>query len=242
MPEIPEQLKWYTPLKLGVGSGLLTWRISVDDWTGCIEIKRASFVRISTVLLSLLPCAFISWCLFGMYTSEELIDEARPFIFVAMILSPLFIVLAFVALDNFCSMADSRYWNEPLRFRFDPQRGELFFPRENITYRAGDYANLVVGCVRGSDMRGLIKRFGAWWDINKQRRLRIQTQIFMLVFDKNDQWRRYTLSSDDMWVAWITPESGSKQFLQLADLLQQHLSFETFVKDYSLDECYEQQR
>ena len=240
MPEIPDPLKWYTPLKLGVGSGQSSWCVSVDEMTGCIEISRGPFVRFSTVLLSLLPCAFISCCLFGMYTSEELIDEARPFIFVAAILSPPFIVLAFVALDNFCSMADSRYWNEPIRFRFDPQNSELFFPRENMIYRAGDYTKLVLGCVRGADMEGYLKKFGTWWNTKGQRRLRFQTQIFMLVLDRNDQWQRYNLADDV--VKWKTSESGSKQFLQLADLLRRHLSFETFVKEYSLDECYEQQR
>jgi hypothetical protein len=57
-------------------------------------------------------------------------------------------------------------------------------------------------------------------------------------------WKRYNLSDDYNSDSnkWKTSESGSKQFMQVADLLQQHLLLELFVKDYSLDECYGQQR
>jgi hypothetical protein len=62
------------------------------------------------------------------------------------------------------------------------------------------------------------------------------TQIFMLVLDKNDNWKRYNFSDDSANFSW-----GRKRFLKIVDRLQPFLSFDQFVKEYSFDECYEQQ-
>jgi len=247
MPEIPEQLKWYTPLNLGVGTGLSNWKISVDEMTSYIEIKRTPLVRLSIVLSALLFGAILSGMLFALYIDDDFIEEGKPFLFYAMILVPPLFVAVFVALDILCSLADSRHWNGPLRFRYNFQNGELFFSRENVIYRAGDYEKLILGCVRGADMEGYAKNFGGMWSLEwnvkslNRRRLRQQTQIFMLVFDNNGEWQRHNLADDD-WVTWWGKESGSRQFIRIANLLERHLLFERFVKDYSLDECYEQQR
>ena len=130
----------------------------------------------------------------------------------------------------------------PLRFRLNPQNGELLFLKENITYGAGDYVKLVLGCVRGSKVE-TVRWFASWLTGKKVMHSR-STQIFMLVLNQNGEWQRYNLTDDYNSGSnkWKTSESGSKQFLQLADLLRQHLVFETFVKNYSLDECYEQQQ
>ena len=62
---------------------------------------------------------------------------------------PLFTVFLFVALDAFYTLENSKYWKGSLHFRLNPQNGELFFSKENITYGSGDYTQLVLGCVRG---------------------------------------------------------------------------------------------
>ena len=103
------------------------------------------------------------------------------------------------------------------------------------------------GCVRGAEAMEAedFRMFGlrVWRAVGKRARVR-STQIFMLVLNQSGEWQRYNLADDHNSDSnkWKTSESGSKQFLQLADLLRQHLSFETFVKDYSLEECYEQQQ
>jgi hypothetical protein len=74
-----------------------------------------------------------------------------------------------------------------------------------------------------------------------KKKLWAKTQMFMLVLEKNGDWKRYNLS-DDSLLSWQTDESGSKQLIKLADLLRQHLPFEQFVRDYSSHECHEQQR
>jgi len=246
MSEIPEQLKWYTPLKLGAGSGLSNWRISADEMTSCIEIKRTPPVRLSVVLSALLFGVLLSGMLFALYIDDDFIEAGKPFLFYAMILVPPLFVAVFVTLDILCSLADSRYWKGPLRFCYNFQNGKLSFSRENVTYRAGDYEKLILGCVRGADMAWLTKNFfGIWrieWNVKSLRRRqpRLQTQIFMLVFDNNGEWQRYNLADD--WVTWWDKESGSRKFMQVAEQLERHLLFDRFVKDYSLDECYEQQR
>ena len=221
--EIPEQLKWFQPLKLGFGTGMSSWKVSADEATGSIEIKSTPFFKLSTVLTSLIFGALLSGMTYSLYTDEDLIAEARPFVFWAMILFPPLTVFTFVALDIFCTVADSRLWNGHLRFRFNLLNGELFFGRENITYRREDYSKLILGCVRGTSSRD---RRG-----NK-------TQIFMLVLDKNEQWNRHNFSND-AWITWRTTESGSKQFKKVADLLRPHLEFDEFVKAYSQDESAE---
>jgi len=56
MPEIPEKLKWYTPL--GLGSFAYShfpppWKIIADELTSCVEIKRTPLIRIFTVAAAL---------------------------------------------------------------------------------------------------------------------------------------------------------------------------------------------
>ena len=128
----------------------------------------------------------------------------------------------------FCVLLDSGDWND-LRFRFNPQNGELFFGKAKATYRREDYSKLIFGCVRGYNKEDAHKEWG----------LLLLTQIFVLVLDKNDGWQRYTLSDDT--VVWKTHESGSKQFIKIVECLQPFLTFDQFIKEYSLDECSEQQ-
>jgi hypothetical protein len=235
MLDIPEQLKWYMPLNLGTGSGLSAWRLSVDDVTGCIEIKRSPLIQLSVVLGGLFIGTFLLVCLIGMYISDEPVDKEKPFAIAVMILCPLLSVCAFVALDIFCTMADCKYWTEPIRFRYDSHNGELLFPRENITYGVGDYKKIILGCVSGYDLQ-----INVPWYNKRRRYFRAHTQIFVLILDQNDEWKRYNLSNDR--VSWQNNKSGSRQFIKLADLLGQHLQFEQFVKGYSTDKCYVQQQ
>jgi len=246
MPEIPEQLKWYTPLNIGSGALDMAWRVSIGE-TGYIEIKRALLFRFSGVLVGIVIGVICTGILFPVYAFDLEGDGKEPFLIGVMVLTLPFTIFLFVALDAFCTLENSKYWKGSLRFRFNPQNGELFFSRENVTYGAGDYAKLVLGCVRGTEVMEAedFRMFGlrVWRTVGKRARVR-STQIFMLVLNQNSEWQRYNLADDYNSDSnkWKTSELGNKQFLQLADLLQQHLSFETFVKDYSLDECYEQQR
>ena len=239
MLDIPEQLKWYTPLGLKNSHNELgtAWRVLVDQTTSCVEIKCAPLIRLSAVLAGFFLGAFTTGGLFVVGNYDPVTDDTSVF----FIFLPLMIVVL-VSLDAFTTLVDSRYWKGSLRFRFNPQNGELFFPRENMTYGAGDYAKIVLGCVHGTEVIAF-KGIRVWWAGKFVARAR-STQLFMLVLDQNGEWKRYNFSDDhdSDFKKWKTSESGSKQFFQLADLLRQHLSFETFVKDYSLDECYEQQR
>lgn len=240
MPEIPKQLKWYVPLGLGSVNGPPVWRVSADHRTGCVEIKRAPLLKFFSVMMGLFFGVLIVGALFAIRTYLPLDKEGETVVAFAMIFFPPFMLFAFVALDALVTVMNSQHWNGPLRFRFDPQNGEMFFPRENVTYRQGNYSKLILGCVRGADMKGAFKTFGVWMKQKKDGTLAQTTQIFMLVLDDNNEWKRYHLADD--WVPWPTGESGSKQFMNLTTKLRQFLLFDEFVKDYSMDECYEQQR
>jgi hypothetical protein len=240
MPEIPDPLKWYTPLKLGYPTEPPTWRMSVDKNTSGIAIKRVFMLRPHILLVTFLMGTIGIGMCFVFYAFDLIGADEKPALIAWIIFllpAALFIVML---LDIFAVWNCSRYWKGSLRFRFNPQNGELFFSRENVTYGAGDYTKLIFCCIRGATMAGAVKRRNEWFDCIGEELLKQGTQIYMLVLDNNSEWQRYNLADDV--VKWKTSESGSKQFLQLADLLRQHLSFETFVKDYSLDECYEQQR
>jgi hypothetical protein len=132
----------------------------------------------------------------------------------------------FQLLGAFIVWADSLEWGE-IRFRYDPNNGEVFFGKEKVTFPQKEYQKLVFGCVRGVDTEASIKM---------QCEV---TQVFVLLLDRNDQWRRYTLSDDLAY--WRTSESGSRQFVKLVDHLQTLFSFDVFVRSYSREECYAQQ-
>jgi len=242
MPDIPEQLKWYTPLRLDAYSGVFAiWRVTVDEMTGNIEIKRAPLIKLSSVLLGI-ALGVIVWGGFFFVGEGDFILDLEELI-IGLVFFSLLIICVIVPLDAFCTTANSRHWKGPLRFRFASTNGELFFPREDVTYYGREnYSKIVLGCIRGVDMKGAFKMGIAWVKLGRKRSNSFEetTQIFMLVLDQNGEWKRYNLADDT--VRWRSKESGSKQFVQFADLLRQHLSFEQFVKDYSLDECYEQQR
>jgi hypothetical protein len=223
----------------------IAWRLSVDQKTGCVEIKRAPLVRLPTVLFGIALGAIAVIGLFIAFSFEPTDDaELSRCRMLVMVCSTPLCSCVFVPLDASTTLINSRYWKGSLRFRFDPQSGELFFPRENVTYGAGDYSKLVLGCVRGTERASPDKFFGMRLTRKKSVAIAKSTQIFMLVLDQNDVWQRYNLADDHNSDSntWKTSESGNKQFTKLADLLHRHFSFEQFVKDYSKDECYEQQQ
>ena len=239
MPEIPEKLKWYQPLGLAIFNGPLPWRVSVDEMSGIIEIKRAPLVKAVPIIMGICFGVVIGGVFWAIYSSA-LVDEEVKFVLVGgMIFFPLLMILGFPAIDALITVANSSHWKGPLRFRYGLQNGEMFFPRENVTYRREDYSKIVLGCVRGADMKGAFKKFGTWWKKKGDGSLAQITQVFLLVLDKNDEWKRYNLSDD--WVPWPTRQSGSKSFTKVANCLRPHLEFEVFVRDYSLDECFAQQ-
>jgi len=239
MPPIPEPMKWYTPLGLRQSRNELSvaWRVLVDQVTDCVEIKRSPLVKLPAVLFGTCLGVFASIVFAFNFEPPDNAEMACDQIFV-IVLTPPFMILVGVALDAWTTQVNSRYWKGPLRFRYDSRNGELLFPRENVTYRQGDYSKLVLGCVRGAEMvtaKGL-------WGVKKVARGK-STQIFMLVLDQNDEWKRYNLCDDYNSDSnkWKTNESGSKQFIKVAEILRQHFQFEQFIKDYSKDECYTQQ-
>ena len=225
MPEIPEQLQWYTPLEHWHGGTYSSWQMRVDQNNGCFEIKRAPlFICPSTIVVLFFIAVTLTICLaidpFSLAEETRMVCVGGAFLFWC------FVLLVYVV-DTFFKVSNARYWKGALRFRYDPASGELFFGKEKDTYRSEDYTKLVLGCVRG-----------AYKNIDSEI-VRI-TQVCMLLLDKNDEWRRYTLS--DEHVHWLTPESGSVQFVKLVEQLQPLLAFDLFVRDYSREECYEQHR
>ena len=69
MPSIPEQLKWYTPLGFGASSGgPAVWHVSVDEMTGCVEIKRAPLFKLAAVMMGIIVGAIIAGACFATYT------------------------------------------------------------------------------------------------------------------------------------------------------------------------------
>jgi hypothetical protein len=266
MPEIPEKLKWFTPLDtslfdISLPYGQNVWRLFVDEMTGSIEVKRAPLLKFFTVVKAVVLAAITAGAFYAIYVYapfDKVFGEGgnelqRQVCAVLMVVAPLLMVIMIPANDAFMTVQNSKYWKGHLRFRYDPQSGELFFPRENVSYSLKDCSKIVLGCVRGVDKRGwtrVSKNFGGvyykvgGWHSEGGLSLRTTentptTQIFILVLDKNDKWQRHDISYDVG--SWQNSESGSKQFIQLVDRLQPFLSFDQFVKDYSQDECYEQQ-
>ena len=239
MPEIPEKLKWYQPLGLGSTNGPPPWRVYADEMSGNIEIKRAPLVKAASVVLGVFLAAVIGGACFAIYFYAPVDEKAKPVLIGCMIFFPLLMIFGIPAVDALMTVMNSFHWKGTLRFRYNTQNGELFFSRENVTYRREDYSKIVLGCVRGADMKGAFKKFGTWWKKKGDGSLAQITQVFLLVLDKNDEWKRYNLSDD--WVPWSTRQSGSKSFTKVANCLRPHLEFEEFVRDYSLDECFAQQ-
>ncbi|MCL2348796.1 MAG: hypothetical protein FWC50_11130 [Planctomycetaceae bacterium] len=145
------------------------------------------------------------------------------FVFVVFgIVVPLAMIVFMPAVGAFGIFEDSTHWNGPLRFRLTLQSGELFFAKEKVSWRKDDYSQIVIGCVQGFN--------------TSKGELDQSIQIFMLVLDRNGKWRRFLISDD--YVPW---SRGSKRFKEVVEKLQPYLAFEQFVKDYSKDECLEQQ-
>jgi len=229
MPEIPEKLKWYTPLKRSTRNMNVPvpWRVSADEMTRCVEIRRAPYFSLFYVVLGLCVGAIFGGAGYYGYTHEH--DEKfRMALAAFMIGVPLAIFIFLQLLGAFIVFIDSCEWGH-IRFRYDPANGELFFGQEKITYRPENYTKIIFSCVRGVDKEDSSKEWG----------LVEVTQLFVLILDKNNKWQRHTLSDDIAY--WHTSESGSRQFVKLVEQLQQLLTFDTFVRDYSRDECYEQQ-
>ena len=119
---IPEQLKWYTPLGLQNSQSELSiaWCTSVDDMTGCIEIKRAPFVKLSAALCGIMIGTFATGILSLVYIFDLGREDAEPLLVSIMFSVLPFTIFLLVALDAFCTLLNSRYWKGSLRFRFDP--------------------------------------------------------------------------------------------------------------------------
>ena len=230
MPEIPEKLKWYQPLALGVSSTPVPWRASVDEMTGCIEIKRAPLIKMSSVMLGLL-LAVIVGALFALVYFYVPIEGDERMLVICGMGFPLMMIIGIPAVDALMTILHTWHWKGGLQFRFDPRSSELFFPKENATYCVIDGVKLVVGCVHGFDMRRSSQRY-PWI-----------AQIFMLVLDKNGEWQRHNLTYD-----WDIEEFFSKSkthvkphFSRFVEKLRAHLEFEVFERDYSKDICFAQQ-
>jgi hypothetical protein len=246
MPEIPEKLKWYLPFGLGnyFFATQPNWRVCVDEITGCVEIRRAPLLEPIAVMAIVLGTILVG----GIYVvdfGEK--ENVRGLIMFYVVLFPIGVIML-SALNAFLILRNSKYWKKPLRFRYDPKSSELFFPRENVLYQKQDYVKLVLGCVRGSDLRKCPpKKFGMYWMVSGS--CKPTTQVFVLVLDKNNEWIRYNLSDDCYhrfdWQSTrelgTTRELGSRQFIRVVATLQPLFAFEQIVKDYSMDECYEQQ-
>ena len=230
VPEIPERLKWFTPLKRSTRNMNVPvpWRVSVDAMTRCVEIKRAPYFSLFYVILGLCVAAVFGGAGYFGYTHAS-DEKTRVALAAFMICAPVAIFIFLQLLGAGIVMLDSLRWGQ-IRFRYNPENREVFFGKENVTYRPSDYSKLVFACVRGTDKE----------DAGREWRLVEITQVFVLLLDKNDQWRRYTLSDDIAY--WKTPETGSTQFMKLVDHLQPLLAFDQFVRDYSRDECEKQQR
>ena len=197
MQNIPEKLKWYQPLGLGwCAGGPPPWRISVDEMTGCVEIKRAPLIQFSVVIFGLVLAAIMGGILYALYVYAPIDDNAKILLARFVVLFPVLMLVGMPAVDALWTLLNARHWKGPLRFRYDPQSCELFFARENVTYRHGEYASLILGCVRGADMKGRVKTFGMWGRGEATGRLAQITQIFMLVRDKNNEWQRHNLTDD----------------------------------------------
>ena len=177
----------------------------------------------------------------AMYLYAPITEDVKILVIGCMVFFPLLMIVGIPTVDALMTIHNSMHWKGHLRFRFDPQSDELFFPRENATYSVQDGIKLVFGCVRGVDMTSAYKtRLGGWACKAGGKGIHFPhiTQIFMLVFAKNGEWRRHNLTND--WIVNWT-DSGSKEFLEIAEKLQPLLECEVFVKDYSKDECFEQQ-
>ena len=219
VPEVPEKLKWYQPQdRWGrIVNGPLPWRLYVDDMTGCVEIKRAPLFHIYWAIVGMVAAG-----IFGGAGYCAFLNFGDAFSAIFMICAPLAMIVFMPAVGAFGVWEDSTHWNGPLRFRYEPQNGELFFAKEKITYRPEDYSKLVLGCVEGIDIA--------------KSEITETVQFFMLVLDKNEKWRRFNLSDDD-----VTWSRGHKRFTQVIERLQPLLEFEVFAKKYSKDECFAQQ-
>ena len=245
--DIPEKLKWYQPLKLAFRKRLLAWRVSIDEITGCVEIKRAPLIQVASIMTGLVLAAVvwgISFAAHRWFPGNE--GEKMVFVGCMIILPPLTFVVHLV-INATITLFNSQHWKGLLRFRFDPQNGELFFPRENMTYRQKDCQKIILGCARGWDKRGWSKmgivyyKIGGWYSKGtgvSSNEDKPNTQIFMLILD-NSGWKRHNLTHD--WGYKLSNEQGSKPFMKVADCLRSFLDFDVFIKDYSLDECYGQQ-
>jgi len=228
MPEIPEKLKWYQPLKrwCTISNAPLPWRIVVDEMAGTVEIKRTPLFCIYWFIAGLIVAGMFAGPVYyfsGQPCAECGNQHADTFVLVLVgKVLPLAMIFFMPAIGALGIYEDSTHWNGPLRFRLTLPSGELFFAKEKVTYRKDDYSQIVIGCVQGFD--------------TSKSELDQSIQIFMLVLDRNENWRRFLLSDD--YVPW---SRGSKRFKEVVEKLQPYLAFEQFVKDYSKDECLEQQ-
>jgi hypothetical protein len=222
MPEIPEKLKWYQPQNRWCRTENMpfTWRIVVDDMTGCVEIKRAPLFSLPWAIVSFVVASIFFgvgyWCFYNGQVKAGTFMTVFP-----AILFPFMLAVGALGVWE-----DSTHWNGPLRFRFTSQNGELFFAKENVTYKPDDYTKLILGCVGGADRR----------DEHRNMDIHYTIQFFMLILDKNDEWQRYNLADDN-----VPRSRGRGRFKQVVDQLQPLLLFGQFVDDYSEDECYAQQ-
>jgi hypothetical protein len=152
MPEIPEKLKWYIPKKYSVKmTGGFAWHVVVDEMTNCVEIKRVPLFRLFWVIVGFIAAGIFGSPAYVMLYMNGLpsdgFDWAVTIIFGICV--PLVMIVFMPAVGALGVMMHSSDWNTPLRFRYNPQNGELFFAKENVTYRPEDYTKLVLCCVWG---------------------------------------------------------------------------------------------
>jgi hypothetical protein len=188
--------------------------------------------------------ALLAWVIFICIVCCAIIYFFVPLPLVGRII---FVVSAVIAFSLFLgvgylmtTMINAKVEQVGLTFRYTSKKGELVFPKNNAIYRPENYKKLIFGCVRGWDMRRFHRGIGGMWVSKaKKRYTGYNTQHFMLVLDKDDKWKRYDIASE--YVVWDKGQAGSQMFIELVDQLRPHLDFDVFVKDYSQDECFEQQ-
>lgn len=249
-PDIPEELQWFDSLKYryqGVGYHRYgsedDWSIVADEQTGVVEMRKIEKNPVSwkTMLLR-----------FGACLIPFIVVVAIMFPWMDVLLRVLVCTLApmiFAFLAGFLFLMaksqqelDDLIWKGPIRFRFDPNTGEMEFPLDEKSYRKDEYRKAVLYVIRGLDMSTSVKRLGMiFYKDNRRRELPRAMQYVLLVLDRENRWHRHLLANDWFWEErhWKYP-TGTDRFLRCAELLKPLVGDDAFIRSYSKEESFKQ--
>jgi hypothetical protein len=228
------KLCFFVPYDTVLVTGPYNWKVEKDKEH--VRVVRRNLLAPSMVACGIALGVFVAWAI---YMTWGFIPFGMSVIWGVI---GLFTVIAVPLGNALMILWNNSFWENRVRLQVDIQTKAFFFPRENKRYTAEDYSEIVLGCVWGFYTYGMDKIVGRAMTGGRSNIAHAAVaQVFILVRTNDGQWIRHEIASDNA-KGLRRSKYGSAPFDELISILQPLTNCEVFFHQYTLEECFYQQR